>query len=61
MRSDDRGGVDDEFAEICGRSAFRDGIAREQHGFRQAANIKRCIDAELTFYAIEVFRVGLAF
>jgi dipeptidyl aminopeptidase/acylaminoacyl peptidase len=36
-------------------------FAGEQHGFRQAANIKRCIDAELTFYAIEVFRVGLAF
>jgi len=34
-------------------------FAGEQHGFRQAANIKRCIDAELTFYAIEVFRVGL--
>jgi dipeptidyl aminopeptidase/acylaminoacyl peptidase len=33
----------------------------EQHGFRQAANIKRCLDAELAFYAIEVFRVGLTF
>jgi dienelactone hydrolase len=33
----------------------------EQHGFRQAANIKRCLDAELTFYAVEVFRVGLTF
>jgi hypothetical protein len=33
----------------------------EQHGFRQAANIKRCLDAELTFYAIEVFRIGLTF
>ena len=36
-------------------------FAGEQHGFRQAANIKRCIDAELTFYAIEVFGVGLTF
>lgn len=33
----------------------------EQHGFRQAANIRRCLDAELYFYAVEVFRVGLAF
>jgi dienelactone hydrolase len=33
----------------------------EQHGFRQAANIKRCLDAELAFYAIEVFRIGLTF
>jgi dipeptidyl aminopeptidase/acylaminoacyl peptidase len=33
----------------------------EQHGFRQAANIKRCLDAELAFYAVEVFRVGLTF
>jgi dipeptidyl aminopeptidase/acylaminoacyl peptidase len=36
-------------------------FAGEQHGFRQAANIKRCLDAELTFYAIEVFRIGLTF
>src|SRR5579871_2994256 len=33
----------------------------EQHGFRQAANIKRCLDAELAFYAVQVFRVGLTF
>jgi dipeptidyl aminopeptidase/acylaminoacyl peptidase len=33
----------------------------EQHGFRQAANIKRCLDAELSFYAVEVFRIGLTF
>jgi dipeptidyl aminopeptidase/acylaminoacyl peptidase len=33
----------------------------EQHGFRQAANIKRCLDAELTFYAVEVFRIALTF
>ena len=33
----------------------------EQHGFRQAANIKRALDAELYFYAIEVFRTGLTF
>jgi len=36
-------------------------IAGEQHGFRQAANIKRCLDAELTFYAVEVFSIGLTF
>ncbi|MDW6022259.1 prolyl oligopeptidase family serine peptidase [Mesorhizobium sp. BAC0120] len=33
----------------------------EQHGFRQAANIKRALDAELYFYAFEVFRTGLTF
>jgi dipeptidyl aminopeptidase/acylaminoacyl peptidase len=33
----------------------------EQHGFRRAANIKRCLDAELIFYAVEVFRTGLTF
>ena len=31
----------------------------EQHGFRKAANIQRCLDAELAFYAIEVFKTGL--
>ena len=36
-------------------------FAGEQHGFRQAANIKRCLDAELMFYAVEVFRIGLMF
>jgi dipeptidyl aminopeptidase/acylaminoacyl peptidase len=33
----------------------------EQHGFRQAANIKRALDAELYFYSIEVFGTGLTF
>lgn len=33
----------------------------EQHGFRKAENIKRALDAELYFYAINVFRVGLNF
>jgi dipeptidyl aminopeptidase/acylaminoacyl peptidase len=33
----------------------------EQHGFRQAANIKRALDAELLFYAVNVFRCGLTF
>jgi dipeptidyl aminopeptidase/acylaminoacyl peptidase len=33
----------------------------EQHGFRQAANIKRALDAELFFYAVNVFRTGLTF
>jgi hypothetical protein len=36
-------------------------FAGEQHGFRQAANIKRCLDAELMFYAVEVFHSGLTF
>jgi dipeptidyl aminopeptidase/acylaminoacyl peptidase len=36
-------------------------FAGEQHGFRKAANIQRCLDAELTFYAIEVFKTGLTF
>ena len=36
-------------------------FAGEQHGFRQSANIQRCLDAELAFYAIEVFRTGLTF
>jgi dipeptidyl aminopeptidase/acylaminoacyl peptidase len=36
-------------------------FAGEQHGFRKAANIQRCLDAELTFYAIEVFKIGLTF
>ena len=33
----------------------------EQHGFRKAENIKRSLDAELYFYAVNVFRVGLKF
>jgi dipeptidyl aminopeptidase/acylaminoacyl peptidase len=33
----------------------------EQHGFRKAENIKRALDAELYFYAANVFRTGLAF
>jgi dipeptidyl aminopeptidase/acylaminoacyl peptidase len=33
----------------------------EQHGFRQADNIKRCLDAELAFYAVQVFKIGLTF
>lgn len=33
----------------------------EQHGFRQADNIKRALDAELYFYAIEIFGTGLTF
>ncbi len=33
----------------------------ESHGFRQADNIKCCLDGELAFYAVEVFRIGLTF
>jgi dipeptidyl aminopeptidase/acylaminoacyl peptidase len=36
-------------------------FAGEQHGFRKAANIKRSLDAELYFYAVNVFRIGLEF
>jgi dipeptidyl aminopeptidase/acylaminoacyl peptidase len=36
-------------------------FAGEQHGFRKAGNIQRCLDAELYFYATEVFRTGLTF
>ncbi len=30
----------------------------EAHGFRKAENIKRALDAELYFYAVNVFRTG---
>ena len=33
----------------------------EQHGFRKAANIQRALDAELYFYAMEVFGTDLRF
>jgi len=33
----------------------------EQHGFRKGENIKRSLDAELYFYAVNVFRIGLTF
>jgi dipeptidyl aminopeptidase/acylaminoacyl peptidase len=36
-------------------------FAGEQHGFRKAGNIQRCLDAELYFYAVEVFKTGLTF
>jgi dipeptidyl aminopeptidase/acylaminoacyl peptidase len=36
-------------------------FAGEQHGFRKAENIKRALDAELLFYAVNVFHCGLAF
>ncbi len=36
-------------------------FAGEQHGFRKAENIKRALDAELYFYAVNVFRCALAF
>ena len=34
-------------------------FAGEQHGFRKAGNIQRCLDAELYFYATDVFRTGV--
>ena len=33
----------------------------EQHGFRKAENIKRALDAELYFYAVNAFHVALSF
>jgi dipeptidyl aminopeptidase/acylaminoacyl peptidase len=33
----------------------------EQHGFRQAGNIQRALDAELYFYALQVFGTRLSF
>jgi dipeptidyl aminopeptidase/acylaminoacyl peptidase len=33
----------------------------EQHGFRKGSNVQRCLDAELYFYALEVFRTGLTY
>ena len=33
----------------------------EQHGFRKGGNVQRCLDAELYFYAVEVFRTGLTY
>jgi len=36
-------------------------FAGEQHGFRKAGNIQRCLDAELYFYAVNVFGTGLSF
>jgi len=36
-------------------------FAGEQHGFRQAANIQRALDAELYFYSVEVFGTTLSF
>ena len=35
-------------------------FAGEQHGFRKAENIKRALDGELYFYAIQVFGCGSA-
>ena len=36
-------------------------FAGESHGFRQAANIQRTLDAELAFYSVEVFRTKLSY
>ena len=36
-------------------------FSNEQHGFRNGDNIKRSLDAELYFYAVNVFRIGLVF
>ena len=36
-------------------------FAGEQHGFRKAENIKRTLDAELHFFAVNVFGIALRF
>jgi dipeptidyl aminopeptidase/acylaminoacyl peptidase len=36
-------------------------FAGEQHGFRKAENIKRTLDAELYFFAVNVFGIALRF
>jgi dipeptidyl aminopeptidase/acylaminoacyl peptidase len=36
-------------------------FSAEQHGFRKAENIKRALDAELYFFAVNVFRTALSF
>jgi dipeptidyl aminopeptidase/acylaminoacyl peptidase len=36
-------------------------FSKEQHGFRYGENIKRSLDAELYFYAVNVFGIGLVF
>ena len=36
-------------------------LSGEQHGFRKAANIQRCLDLELSFYAINVFKIALKY
>jgi dipeptidyl aminopeptidase/acylaminoacyl peptidase len=36
-------------------------FAGEQHGFRKAENIKRALDAELYFFAVNVFGIALRF
>jgi len=33
----------------------------ERHGFRKAESIQRALDAELYFYAVNVFATGLRF
>jgi len=36
---------------VVGRRPAYVAFAGEQHGFRQAANIRRALDSELSFYA----------
>jgi dipeptidyl aminopeptidase/acylaminoacyl peptidase len=36
-------------------------FAGEQHGFRKAEHIQHCLDAELYFYAVNVFDIDLTF
>jgi len=49
--------------EVLRRKAVPSAISCSPASARlpQAETIKRCLDAELAFYAIEVFKIGLRF
>ena len=54
-------GAEDAIVPPSQAEALVEALRRGQHGFRKAANIQRSLEAELQFYAIEVFKVGLTF
>jgi dipeptidyl aminopeptidase/acylaminoacyl peptidase len=54
----------DEMVEALRRKGVAVGyllFSGEQHGFRRGANIQRALDAELCFYAFEIFNIKLNF
>jgi hypothetical protein len=55
------GAISRDFRQNKGNAVGYFLFSGEQHGFWKASNIQRCLDAELAFYAIEVFRTGLSF
>ena len=64
MRALNSAELDGPWVEVLRRKGRAVGyflFSGEQHGFRKAETIKRCLDAELAFYAIEVFKIGLRF